>query len=278
VFAWLLVMSQAHPTDAPGRTSTRHGARRALTEILRDISVGGIASLVSGLVVLGFGGRLVMFLSRLLHPESIGRLTENGNEIGVFTVEGTVGLLMFGGIFGGLAAAPVWVVMKPWIPRNWVVVGLGAVAIGGFQLVASDNRDFDILEGSALDLVLLLTLVFGFGAVLHLLDRFLENRMPPEDRTGPIVIYGAITAVGLVIAPLGLVLQFMPGFADRAYSPVWTAVFVCATALVTLWWWVDRARGKSEPTLVQRRLGSGFAAGAVLVGLLHLTFEIIRIL
>jgi len=272
------MMSEAHPTDAPGPTSTRHGARFALTEILRDISVGGIASLVSGLVILGFGGRLAMFLSRLLHPESIGRLTENGNEIGVFTVEGTVGLLMFGGIFGGLAAAPVWVVMRPWLSLRWAVVGLGAVAIGAFQLVASDNPDFDILDGPALDLVILLVLVFGFGATVYLLDRFLDHRLPRGDRMGSVVVYALVTVVGLLIAPLGLVLQFMPGFDDRAYPPVWTAVFVCATALVTLWWWIDRARGKSEPTLVQRRLGSGFAAGAVLVGLLHLTFEITRIL
>jgi len=144
--------------------------------------------------------------------------------------------------------------------------------------VASDNPDFDILDGPALDLVILLVLVFGFGATVYLLDRFLDHRLPRGDRMGSVVVYALVTVVGLLIAPLGLVLQFMPGFDDRAYSPVWTAVFVCATALVTLWWWIDRARGKSEPTLVQRRLGSGFAAGAVLVGLLHLTFEITRIL
>jgi len=282
VFRWLSVMSEVPPTDgpsdAPGVVVSSRRTRYVGSPILRDVSVGGIASLVSGLVVLGLGGRLVMFLSRLLHPESIGRLTENGNEIGVFTFDGTLGILIFGGIAGGLAAAPVWVVIKPWIPRKWAVVGLGAVAIGGFQLVASDNRDFDILERPALDLFLLLTLVFIFGAVLHLLDRFLESRMPRGDRTGPLVVYGAITAVGLVIAPLGLVLQFMPSFADRAHSPIWTAVFVCGTGLITLWWWIDRERGKTEPTSVQRRLGSGFVAGAVLVGLLHLTFEIIRVL
>jgi hypothetical protein len=266
------------PMDAPAVAISRHRTRFVGTQILRDVSVGGISSLVSGLVVLGLGGRLAMYLSRLLHPEAVGRLTENGNEIGVFTVEGTIGLLLFGGVTSGLAAAPVWVVMKPWIPRKWVVVGLGAVAIGGFQLVASDNPDFDILEGPALDIVILLALVFGFGATVHFLDRFLDDRLPRGDRVGPLVVYGAITAVGLVIAPLGLVLQFMPSFADHAYSPIWTAVFVCATGLITLWWWIDRERGKTEPSSIQRRLGSGFAVGAVLVGLLHLTFEIIRIL
>ena len=218
-----------------------------------------------------------MFFSRLLHPEAIGRFTENGNEVGVFTVEGTVGLLLFGGIASGLIAAPVWVVMKPWIPPRWAVVGLGAVAIGGFQLVSSDNRDFDILEGPALDIVLLLALVFVFGAVLSALDRFLDSRFPRADRAGPVVVYGLVTAVGLIFVPIGLLRQFMPGFDERAHPPIWTGVFVCATALVTLWWWVDRVRGKSDPTPLQRGLGSGFAAAAALVGLIHLTLEIIRI-
>ena len=87
-----------------------------------------------------------------------------------------------------------------------------------------------------------------------------------------------VTAVGLIFAPLGLLLQFMPGFDERAHPPIWTGVFVCATTLVTIWWWVDRVRGKSEPTLIQHRLGSGFAAAAALVGLIQLTLEITRIL
>ena len=275
-------MAEVHPGDNPKDAAadviSRRGMRDVGSQILRDVSVGGIASLISGTLVLGLGGRLVMFFSRLLHPEAIGRLTENGNEVGVFSVEGTVGLLLFGGVAGGLIAAPVWVVMKPWIPRTWAVIGLGAVAIGGFQLVSSDNRDFDILEGPALDIVLLLALVFVFGAVLSVLDRFLDNRLPRADRAVPVVVYGLVTAVGLLFVPLGLLLQFMPGFDERAYPPTWTGVFVCAIALVTIWWWVDRIRGKTQPSFIQRRLGAGLAAAAALAGLSQLVLEIRRIL
>ena len=271
-------MTDALSADARVPESTRSGLWVGMPEILRDISIGGIASLVSGIVVLGLGGRLVMFLSRLLHPEAIGRFTENGNVVGFFTVEGTVGLLLFGGVAGGLIAATVWVVMRPWIPQNLATVGLGAVCIGAFQLVASDNRDFDVLEGPALDLALLLALVFGFGAFLWTFDRFLDKKLPRGDRTGPVVAYGVVTAVGLTFAPLGLFLQFMPGFDERAYSPIWTGVFVTGTALVTIWWWVDRVRGRTEPMAVQRRLGSGLAAAAALAGLSHLILEINRIL
>ena len=84
--------------------------------------------------------------------------------------------------------------------------------------------------------------------------------------------------MGLIFVPLGLLLQFMPGFDERAYPPIWTGVFVCAIALVTIWWWVDRIRGKTQPSLIQRRLGAGLAAAAALAGLSHLILEIRRIL
>ena len=91
-------------------------------------------------------------------------------------------------------------------------------------------------------------------------------------------VYGLVTAVGLIFVPLGLLFQFMPGFDERAYAPIWTGVFVCATALVTIWWWIDRVRGRTQPSLVQRRLGTGLAAAAAMAGLIHLTLEINRIL
>ena len=70
----------------------------------------------------------------------------------------------------------MWVIVWQWIPRHPVVVGLGAVALGGFNLIDADNRDFVILRdafpGLAPDLVLLVGLVFVFGASLVWVDRW----------------------------------------------------------------------------------------------------------
>ena len=64
-----------------------------------------------------------MFASRLLHPEAVGEVTEGGNLIGEFTVDGTIALILFGGLGSGLIAGAVWVFIKRWIAESYWLVG-----------------------------------------------------------------------------------------------------------------------------------------------------------
>ncbi|HEY5651539.1 MAG TPA: hypothetical protein VIW46_08840, partial [Acidimicrobiia bacterium] len=63
-----------------------------------------------------------MFISRVLHPDAAGRITENGNRIGEFTVDGTIELIVFGGLLSGVVAGVVWVLIREWIPDNPALV------------------------------------------------------------------------------------------------------------------------------------------------------------
>ena len=65
-------------------------------EMLRDIARGGISGAIVGVVVGGLGGRLMMRLAAILHPDAVGALTENGNRIGDITMGGTLFLVLFG--------------------------------------------------------------------------------------------------------------------------------------------------------------------------------------
>jgi hypothetical protein len=89
-------------------------------EVLRDIARGGISGVLAGIVVGGLGGRLVMRIAALLHPDAVGALTENGNRIGDITLGGTLTLVRFGIISCAMAGA-VWVIVSPWIPGRVVV-------------------------------------------------------------------------------------------------------------------------------------------------------------
>ncbi|MEA1902973.1 MAG: hypothetical protein U9N56_05540 [Actinomycetota bacterium] len=99
-------------TEQPRDLDVRIGGR------VRWVAVRGLASAVAGLLVLGVGGRLVMLASRLLHPDAAGRITENGARIGEFTVEGTIELILFGGLLSGVFAGVIWVLVKEWIPQT----------------------------------------------------------------------------------------------------------------------------------------------------------------
>ena len=228
--------------------------------------------------MLGFGGRLVMLASRLLHPEAVGKLTEGGNRIGEFSVDGTIALVLFGGLGSGLLAAVVWVFLRQWMPDSSVLVGLGAVAIGGFALVEADNPDFVVLVDPQIDLVLLLGLTFLFGMTLLWLDRLLDRRLPAGGGNVSKVVYTLIAGVGapFLIPTFGTF--FSQEFCSCESPPIWTGVFLLGAAVATVTWWVLNLRRAASPPTVLQRLGSISATGAVLAGGVHLTGQIVAIL
>ncbi len=86
----------------------------------RRIGIAGLAALLGGVLVLGAGGRLAMRLSGAMaiinDPGTRLRLTGDGFRIGVITIDGSLGLVIFGGVFGSLIAAGYWALLKPHLP------------------------------------------------------------------------------------------------------------------------------------------------------------------
>src|SRR3990172_4984154 len=87
-----------------------------IVDVLRDIARGGLAAALAGIVVLGLGGRVVMRIAAAVNPDATGLRTEAGEVVGVVTAQGSLGLLVFGGLASGIVAGIVWVVVSPWIP------------------------------------------------------------------------------------------------------------------------------------------------------------------
>ena len=138
-------MLDATVTTVPGAgpTTNELTAFSPSGEVLRDIARGGLAGALVGIVVGGLGGRLVMRIAALLHPDAVGALTENGNRIGEITLGGTLSLILFGLISCAMAGA-VWVVVSPWIPgragvRALLAAGL-AIAIGARGSAMTNDR------------------------------------------------------------------------------------------------------------------------------------------
>jgi len=219
-------------------------------EILREITRGGIAGLIAGVLVAGVGGRLVMRLAALLVPGSAGAVTENGNRIGDITAGGTFALILFIGLLFGSLAGSLWVTLRPWLPS---AAGLRAlvsipitVALGTRGLVDGTNRDFIVLEGSALVVASLVALVALFGPTLVLAERWLDARLPhagPDDAR-VIAGYGVITMIGLMLTVLAVVPAYLGG--DMRTAGIALVVVGAATAGS----WLLRATDRPIPAWV----------------------------
>jgi hypothetical protein len=243
----------------------------AVVSVLRDIARGALAGIIVGVLVLGPGGRIVMRLAAMLDPAAVGRHTENGNRIGDITLEGTVVLLLFGGVLIGAASSVVWVAIQEWIPgRRLTRAALAApiaVALTGFQLVRPENHDFLILEPVVPVLVLLLGLVAVAGFAFALVDGWLDRRLPPPSgRRAPAIAYALLILAGLPFLILMVRIFLEPGFAV-GNAPVGSGVAVLVVGLLTVAAWVTRiATGKAEPPRWLRLLGTGGLAVAVAAG------------
>jgi hypothetical protein len=244
--------------EAAGRSPTTS----RLAEIFRDIARTGVAGLLTGLLVAGLGGRLVMRAAALLEPSAIGRFTENGNQIGEITVGGSFALLLVG-VFLGLAGAVVWVVVSPWLPdkplARALVAAPVAVALSAVGLIDGFNPDFSVLHHNVATVVLLLLLVAAAGVVISVFDHWLDGRLPPA---GASPASDSIYLL-LSVAGAGLILPIVVSGYVSGETPLGLALVV--TGLATLLRWSYRYRGVVEPGWLMP-LGRAALVAAVVLG------------
>ena len=258
---------------AAGVPTTTIEGRPAISpagEIFRDIARGGIAGIIVGLLVAGLGGRLVMRLATILHEDTVGRLTENGEVIGSITLNGTLALMVFGGLGMGLLAGTIWVIVGPWIPGQGLsralVTAIAAIALGTPALVQRTNPDFVILGRDPLVIVLLVGLVGLVGLSIALVDRALDARLP-RPRPG----IGISTTAYLVVTLMGLILIFPVALAilldqSEYRAPIRAGWALAVVGACTLTWWVLRVRGRAAPPRALRMVGMVSLAVASVLG------------
>lgn len=220
-------------------------------EIFREITRGGLAGLIAGVLVAGVGGRLVMRLAALLVPESAGRFTENGNRIGDITAGGTIALILFIGLFVGVAAGTLWVTVRPWlpdaaVPRALVSIPI-ALALGTKALVEGGNPDFRVLGGSTAVVASLVTLVGLFGPVVVVAEGWLEARLPHAGEGDRKIVarYAIVTLLGLVLGLMAVVPAYL-GSDDL--RPTGVALLGVGVATLATWW--SRVVGRPLPRWV----------------------------
>ena len=242
--------------------------------VVRRIVRTGLSGFVTGAVMGGVGGRLAMRATSLIDRSAHGLRTENGFTVGEFTLEGTLELAIFIGLFTGLLVTPMWVVVERWIPRK----GLGrsaaaavvAVAVGARLAIEGDNFDFRILDPPLVQAGVFVVLAGLTGVVVVGVDRLLDKRLPgPGDYKWAagwwaLIVLGALPTVGVVVS------FFSEDFGFN--QPRLAGVFFLGLGVVTVFAFIREARGDELGKWLW--VGRGLLSATVLAGLFHLGGEI----
>lgn len=231
-----------------------------LVELARHTAIVGLAGAATGILVGGVGGRIFMRFSAIAAPDyAAGASTEGGNIVGEITIGGTIGLVLFVGLFGGLVGAIAYLVAEPWLgwTGRWrgLFFGVLLLVVGSTTAFDPGNRDFVILDNQELNVAMLGALFIGFGLLIVPVIARLERSLPPVDPSRPVAGgwgYLALAAFGAQFLVL-FFLQFFDSEASGAETaPVAVGIALMGVTAVTLVYWVQRIRGGSA--LLDRRV------------------------
>lgn len=160
-------MSNLGPSESAANTPARSATVADTIDQMRVLVVAGI---FTGVVVVGIGSRLAMFVLRLTSPDTVhGVVSDDGFIIGRVTLGGTYNLLNIGAVVG-LIGACVYRLVAPWlIGPSWFrrcTTAAAAAAVAGSMLVHSHGVDFTLLKPTWLAIGLFIALPALFAAAI----------------------------------------------------------------------------------------------------------------
>ena len=223
--------------------------RSVRSEVSERLWVLIVAGIPTGVLVAGVGSRLAMLMLRLTSPDAVvGVTSDDGFEIGRFTLGGTYSLLMLGagvGVIGAAAyrAVQPWLLGPTWFRRLTVAAGSGAVV--GSMLIHADGIDFRVLKPTWLAVGLFVALPALFGAVIAV----------------------AVDRVSANVAEHGWWRWVLPTVLVVAFPP---AIVVVGIAAVVLAAWVPVRRGLESTGGLPKAARLGVRAAWLMIALLGL--------
>ena len=153
------------PIDAPSATEV---ARRFAWYCALLLAAG----ITSGIAVVGTGGRLAMrLLAVTAGDDAQGRITEAEEVVGEITVGGSIAFVLFTGVFVGVAAAGIYLVIRRLLPAGWLgglLLGAGLLIVFGSTQdpLRSENPDFDLVGPGWVAVLVFTALALAYGVAL----------------------------------------------------------------------------------------------------------------
>lgn len=198
-----------------------------MTDTCHSVTSGArvlvLAGTTVGVIVIGIGGRLAMFVLRVTSSDHVrGATSDDGFVIGRFTLSGTYNLLMLGAAVGIVGAA-IFRCVRPWLlGPGWFrtgTVALATGAVGGSMLLHADGIDFTLLGPTWLAIALFVALptIFG-GAICWTVERVGRDGQATEATSYwalPAMLVVGFPATAVVLVPTVAVLSAWTAIRDR---------------------------------------------------------------
>lgn len=205
------------PSGDPGEREDSPSPGYVASRYLWYVTVAVVSGIGSGLLIAGAGGRLAMrLLAATAGDGAQGRTTEAEEIVGRITTGGSIGFIVFTGLFFGLATGALYMVIRRWLPPG----RLGGLAYGMLLLVVAapridplraDNPDFGIVGPGWVAVVVFSALVLVHGMlVAALAGRYSRSLPPPSLRRRTLIAYAPLlllipaAPVAVVLAVVGL--------------------------------------------------------------------------
>jgi hypothetical protein len=208
------------PPPAPADDDTVPAARPPVSLVVRRylwyLTLAISAGVGAGILAAGAGGRLAMrLLAVTAGPTAQGRITEADQVVGRISAEGTLGFIVFTGLFFGAASGAAYLLLRRWLPGGRT----GGVAFGALLLVLAGTRleplrpgnpDFDLVGPGWVSVAAFAALVLFHGMLLAALAGRLSRAVPLLALTPRAIIAHvpllllALGSVALVAAIIGV--------------------------------------------------------------------------
>ena len=244
-------------------------------ELTRHIALVGLAGVVSGAVVGGIGGRLVMRIAAVAAgDEVIGSFTQNENRIGGITVGGILTLVIFSGIlFGGMGAI-AYLISENWLrwAGRWrhVLFGFFLLVIGSPIVLDPTNFDFALVGNQGLVVGMFLAMFLLYGIPLAWLVEAFKRRFPgvnPREPERSVAGYLIIMSLGTLFLLLFVLILFVESVCGCEPNYI-TGVFLIGLGVATTTAWIIQltAHLPSGLTFVTNAVAFVMFVGAVSAG------------
>jgi hypothetical protein len=196
------------------------------------LTVAVASGVGAGILAAGAGGRLVMrLLAVTAGADAQGRVTEAGEVVGRISVDGTLGFIVFTGLFFGLATGTLYLLLRRWLPAGRA----GGLAYGALLLVVAGTRldplrpgnpDFDLVGPGWVSVLAFTALVLFHGVLVAALAGRISRALP---------LLGAGPRAIAAHAPLLLLLALGSGALLLAIVGVIVALASQIPAVVAAW-------------------------------------------